>query len=152
MPHRTRPGPGHNSRQPPTAAPDPQPEPARIRPARITAPRRPVNDRQTLEAHGPSRPSGPAATPREPDEPAASPTAQHCCPSRCASGHGRLLHTAEQAGQLLEVPANWLQRAAADGRIPATYIGKYLRFSNADLEAIINAAHRPADPRQPSTT
>lgn len=71
---------------------------------------------------------------------------EECCRARRNLVCGRLLHTAEQAGQLLALPAHWLQRAAAEGRIPATYLGRYLRFSNADLDAIITGGHRPAAP------
>jgi excisionase family DNA binding protein len=58
--------------------------------------------------------------------------------------HGltQLLFTAEQAAVLLAVRASWLRRAAAEGAIASTYLGKHLRFSHADLLAIIAAGAR----------
>lgn len=91
--------------------------------------------------------AAPLASPTA-DDPRAADTSsaarEECCRARRVLVCGRLLHTAEQAGQLLALPAHWLQRAAAEGRIPATYLGRYLRFSNADLDAIITGGHRPA--------
>ena len=61
------------------------------------------------------------------------------------------LFTAEQAAVLLAVRASWLRRAAAEGAIASPYLGKHLRFSHADLLAIIAAGARgyrptPKDP------
>lgn len=64
-----------------------------------------------------------------------------CCAARTADLMP-LLYTVEQAAELLAIPANWLQRAAGDGRIPATYVGKYLRFCDADLDELIASARR----------
>ncbi len=58
-----------------------------------------------------------------------------------------VLLTPGQAAQLLSVPESWLRRKAGLRLIPATYIGKHLRFSPADLAAIAHAGARPA--RQP---
>ena len=41
--------------------------------------------------------------------------------------------------------ASWLRRAAAEGTIACTFVGKHLRFSDADLAAII--AHGARGPR-----
>ncbi|MFG2000424.1 helix-turn-helix domain-containing protein [Spirillospora sp. NPDC048911] len=57
-----------------------------------------------------------------------------------------LLFTPEQAAQLLGVKASWLRRKAAARAIPCTFLGKHLRFSRADLEAIISAGEQ--SPRQ----
>jgi excisionase family DNA binding protein len=54
----------------------------------------------------------------------------------------RLLHTPEQAAALLQVPASWLRKKAAAGDIPRTKIGRHLRFSDADLNAIIRHGSR----------
>jgi excisionase family DNA binding protein len=54
------------------------------------------------------------------------------------------LHTAQQAADLLQVPVSWLRKKATARAIPCTFIGKHLRFSPADLTAIINAGTRPA--------
>ena len=53
-----------------------------------------------------------------------------------------LLFTPEQAARLLGVKPSWLRRKAAARAIPCTFIGKHLRFSHADLDAIIAAGGR----------
>ncbi len=59
-----------------------------------------------------------------------------------------LLYTPEQAAALLQVRPSWLRRKAAARQIPCTFLGKHLRFSAADLEAIITAGTRgPHQPR-----
>lgn len=65
-----------------------------------------------------------------------------------ASDHhdGPLLLTPDQAAQLLGVKPSWLRRKAAARVIPCTFIGKHLRFSHADLEAIIAAGGRDGRP------
>src|SRR5690348_1897050 len=55
-----------------------------------------------------------------------------------------LLYTPEQAAALLQVPASWLRKKASARTIPCTFVGKHLRFSQADLVAIITAAAQPA--------
>ncbi|KNE83838.1 hypothetical protein ADZ36_02530 [Streptomyces fradiae] len=67
--------------------------------------------------------------------------------SEPASGTGspaRLLHTPEQAAELLQVPASWLRKKAAAGLIPCTRVGRHLRFSTADVETVIRNGARPA--------
>jgi excisionase family DNA binding protein len=49
------------------------------------------------------------------------------------------LHTPAQAAELLTVPESWLRRQAGRRRIPCTYVGRHLRFSDRDLDAIIAA-------------
>lgn len=49
----------------------------------------------------------------------------------------RLLYTPEQAAALLGVRASWLRRKAAARVVACTFVGKHLRFSRADLDAII---------------
>ncbi|GAA0986463.1 hypothetical protein GCM10009555_063980 [Acrocarpospora macrocephala] len=39
---------------------------------------------------------------------------------------------------------SWLRRKAAARAVPCTFLGKHLRFSRTDLEAIAAAGHRPA--------
>jgi excisionase family DNA binding protein len=50
-----------------------------------------------------------------------------------------LLYTPEQAAELLGVKPSWLRRKAAARQVACTFVGKHLRFSRADLEAIITA-------------
>jgi excisionase family DNA binding protein len=61
------------------------------------------------------------------------------------SGIRPIAYTPEQAAVLLAVRPSWLRRAAAEGEIACTYLGKHLRFSDADLHAII--ADNAAGPR-----
>ncbi|MBB5136179.1 excisionase family DNA binding protein [Thermocatellispora tengchongensis] len=58
----------------------------------------------------------------------------------------RLLYTPEAAAHLLGVKPSWLRRKAAERTIPCIFLGKHLRFSHADLDAIIAAGARPAEP------
>jgi excisionase family DNA binding protein len=44
------------------------------------------------------------------------------------------LMTAEQAGELLSVPASWLLREARAGRVPHVRLGRYVRFEAEGLE------------------
>ncbi|MFC0027959.1 helix-turn-helix domain-containing protein [Micromonospora chaiyaphumensis] len=71
---------------------------------------------------------------------------------------GPRLYTPAEAAALLRVPESWLRRRAGRRQIPRTFLGKHLRFSAADLAAIIAAAAEPATsrrrarrPRPPST-
>jgi excisionase family DNA binding protein len=57
-------------------------------------------------------------------------------------GARQLLYTPEQAATLLAVRASWLRRAAGEGTIACTYLGKHLRFSDDDLQAIITGGAR----------
>ena len=69
---------------------------------------------------------------------------------RLPQGLTCMLFTADQAALLLNVRVSWLQRAASEGTIASTYLGKHQRFSMTDLHAIIAAGargYRPdADP------
>ena len=48
-----------------------------------------------------------------------------------------LLFTVEQAAGLLQVPVSWLARKASQRAVSCTFIGRHLRFSRADLDAIV---------------
>jgi len=56
-----------------------------------------------------------------------------------------LLFTPSQAAQLLQVRESWLRRRAARRLVPCTFLGKHLRFSRADLDAIATGAARSPD-------
>ncbi|MCT2281403.1 helix-turn-helix domain-containing protein [Micromonospora chalcea] len=62
------------------------------------------------------------------------------------------LYTPAEAAALLRVPESWLRRRAGRRQIPRTFLGKHLRFSAADLAAIIAAAAEPATRRQRAAT
>ncbi len=54
------------------------------------------------------------------------------------------LYTPRAAAELLAVRESWLRRKATARAVPCTFLGRHLRFSRADLEAIAQAAaHRP---------
>nr|WP_296073381.1 helix-turn-helix domain-containing protein [uncultured Actinoplanes sp.] len=53
------------------------------------------------------------------------------------------LYTADQAAALLQVSPTWLRKKATARQIPSTFVGRHLRFSAADLAAILHAGTRP---------
>jgi excisionase family DNA binding protein len=55
-----------------------------------------------------------------------------------------LLYTPAQAAQRLQVRESWLRKKAAAREVPCTFLGKHLRFSTADLAAIVDACARAA--------
>ncbi|GIH21338.1 helix-turn-helix domain-containing protein [Rugosimonospora africana] len=52
------------------------------------------------------------------------------------------LYTPEEAAALLRVRPSWLRKKAAAREVPCTFLGKHLRFSPADLAAIVTASTR----------
>lgn len=72
------------------------------------------------------------------------------CPARDAPGGGEgdiniaspRLYTPAEAAMLLRVRESWLRRQAGERRIPSTFLGKHLRFSDTDLRAVIAAGTR----------
>jgi excisionase family DNA binding protein len=60
-----------------------------------------------------------------------------------------VLYTPAEAAQLLKVRESWLRKKAAARQVPCTFLGKHLRFSAADLAAIITAAAQPPVGRRP---
>jgi excisionase family DNA binding protein len=53
-----------------------------------------------------------------------------------------LLYTPEQAAERLQVRPSWLRKKAAAGLVPHHRLGRHLRFSDADLAAIIRDGAR----------
>jgi excisionase family DNA binding protein len=47
------------------------------------------------------------------------------------------LYTPTEAAARLRIRESWLRRRAAARQIPCTFLGKHLRFSAADLAAIV---------------
>lgn len=70
-------------------------------------------------------------------------------PGEPASHELPQLYTPAEAANLLTVGESWLRRQAGQRRIPCTYLGKHLRFSAADLRAIVAAGSRT--PRRRNT-
>lgn len=63
---------------------------------------------------------------------------------------GLRLFTADEAAVVLRVSPWWLRRKAAERRVPCTFVGRYLRFTEHNLAEIIRAgASAPARPEQP---
>jgi excisionase family DNA binding protein len=62
----------------------------------------------------------------------------------------KLLYTPAEGAQMLSVPESWLRRRAGEGDVPCTRVGRYLRFSRADLEAIAGG-EGTGTPRTPPT-
>jgi excisionase family DNA binding protein len=54
------------------------------------------------------------------------------------------LYTPTEAAAVLTVRESWLRRQAGQRRIPCTFLGRHLRFSDLDLRAIVAAGSRPA--------
>src|SRR4051794_39104220 len=73
-----------------------------------------------------------------------------------AIGPDQLLYTPAEAAAKLCVRESWLRRRAGARQVPCTFLGKHLRFSAADLAAIVAqngqapTGRRPR--RRPSST
>ncbi|MFI7650340.1 helix-turn-helix domain-containing protein [Micromonospora sp. NPDC049460] len=100
-------------------------------------------------------PSNPPRSRRRPP-PSATPSTHRTIPT---DDQQPRLYTPAEAAALLRVPESWLRRRASRRQIPRTFLGKHLRFSAADLTAIIAAAAEPATgrrrtrrPPRPATT
>lgn len=61
-------------------------------------------------------------------------------PHPVAGADASLLYTPAQAAALLQVRESWLRRNARTRTIPCTFLGRHLRFSPADLAAIVATA------------
>jgi hypothetical protein len=59
------------------------------------------------------------------------------------------VYTPGEAAELLKVRESWLRRKAAARLVACTSIGKHLRFTSADIAAIIAAGANPATGRKP---
>lgn len=60
-----------------------------------------------------------------------------------------VLYTPAEAAELLKVRESWLRKKAAARQVPCTLLGKHLRFSRAEVGAIITAAAQPPVGRRP---
>jgi excisionase family DNA binding protein len=72
------------------------------------------------------------------------PTRTLTIPDAPGHEHQALLYTPAEAAQRLRVRESWLRKKAAAREVPCTFLGKHLRFSPADLAAIITNSARPA--------
>lgn len=62
------------------------------------------------------------------------------------------LYTPAQAAELLAVRKSWLRRRAGRRQVPCTFLGKQLRFSATDLQAIAAQGARGVRPPHPRRT
>ncbi|GLY71687.1 helix-turn-helix domain-containing protein [Amycolatopsis taiwanensis] len=108
--------------------------------------RRPPSHSRHIEAH--SLTNLAMATPD-----ATNSVPQNTTPARKDSAHVRdaattagppLLYTPAEAAEKLATTESWLRRKAGLRLIPCTFVGKRLRFSDADLQAIVASGSRPA--------
>jgi len=60
----------------------------------------------------------------------------------------QLLYTPAEAAALLRIRDSWLRRKAAARLIPSTFLGRHLRFSPADLAAIVAHHAQPVGARR----
>ena len=87
--------------------------------------------------------------PRRPVSPRTDSSAEQVSAHDVTSTDGRLLYTPEEAAELLRVRPSWLRKKAAARKIPCTFLGKHLRFSPADLAAIVAPRRRTRSQRTP---
>jgi excisionase family DNA binding protein len=93
------------------------------------------------------------STSRRPPRPSEATAITSSYPTEVSPTSGSLLYTADEAAALLQIRPSWLRKQAAARQIPCTFLGRHLRFSPADLAAIIAAHTRPAaghTPRRPT--
>lgn len=50
------------------------------------------------------------------------------------------LHTVDEAADLLRVGSRWLADQARAGKVPHRRLGRFIRFSDADLSALLDGA------------
>jgi hypothetical protein len=65
-------------------------------------------------------------------------------PQSQSRSQSQLLYTPAEAAGLLRVRESWLRRRAAARLVTCTFLGRHLRFSPADLAAIIAQHAEPA--------
>lgn len=58
--------------------------------------------------------------------------------AECGQAAVPKLHDIDDAAQLLGVPKRWLYERTAAGTIPHQKVGKFIRFTDADLRAVID--------------
>jgi excisionase family DNA binding protein len=56
----------------------------------------------------------------------------------------QVLFTFAQAAEMTALPESWLRKAVTERRIPFRKVGKHVRFSAADLDALIEQTAVPA--------
>ena len=69
-------------------------------------------------------------------------------PTRLDADAEQLLYTPAEAAGLLRVRESWLRRRVAARLVPCTFLGRHLRFSAADLAAIVAQHAQPVGVRR----
>lgn len=64
-------------------------------------------------------------------------------PTLLGADADQLLYTPAEGAKLLRVRESWLRRKAAARVVPCTFLGRHLRFSRADLAAIVAGHAQP---------
>jgi len=57
--------------------------------------------------------------------------------AECGQGTVPKLYDPDEAAEILRVPKRWLYERTAAGSIPCQRLGKYIRFTDADIRTII---------------
>ncbi len=123
--------------------------PNRMRPPLLTD--QPASNSHSTSPQSAHRTAPTAIAPsHHPDDESVTSTPSKTEPHQPQHDLSRLLNTAEQAAALLQVPASWLRKKAAADQIPYTKIGRHLRFSTDDLNAIIRDGARGPRRHTPS--
>jgi excisionase family DNA binding protein len=78
------------------------------------------------------------------EDPGAQPQTQDKPAKPVADESELQLYTAAQAAVVLQVSPSWLRKKASARVVPCTFIGRHLRFSAADLTAIVQEGARSA--------
>ena len=73
---------------------------------------------------------------------------EHQTAASVGEADASVLLTPAEAAIRLQVRESWLRKKAAARAIPCTFLGKHLRFSEADLTAIVAGAAQPAGVRR----
>jgi excisionase family DNA binding protein len=122
------------------------PTPRRVSAARPPRTPRPAAEPSTGTPVVGEAPASPLITESQP-EPTPADTASPVPEAR--SHPEQLLFTPAQAAVLLQVQVAWLRRKAACGQLGSVILGRRLLFSRTDLDALIEAHHRPARTDRP---
>jgi excisionase family DNA binding protein len=108
--------------------------------------------KETLVSTNSHRPHRRPRPEQRPGRPITSSTSE---PIPAPGESNQLLYTPAEAADKLRVRESWLRRRAAARQIPCTFLGKHLRFSDADLAGIVaQNAQAPTGrrPRRRSST
>ena len=59
-------------------------------------------------------------------------------------------HTERQVAQQLGIPQTWIATERRAGRIPHHSYGRWIRYTTADIQAILDRHHLEANPEPPA--